>query len=174
MNFNNILEIHKINKDELNGNKELTNDYLVEELLIELGYNRKIDKTVKKFNGNELDWITGDIGVYVYPCGKSINNEIENEAVQHCINAKVNTLVLTDGININVISIEENNRYSISLSSLSDTDYKVLEALSKEGYNREVLAKARKSSIDRERFIEIVENGLDEIASVINIMANEK
>ena len=173
MNFNNILEIHKINKDELNGNKELTNDYLVEELLIELGYNRKIDKTVKKFNGNELDWITGDIGVYVYPCGKSINNEIENEAVQHCINAKVNTLVLTDGINIKVISIEENNRYSISLSSLSDTDYKVLEALSKEGYNRDVLAKARKSSIDRERFIEIVENGLDEIASVINIMANE-
>ena len=60
INFEEIKETLEVNRDSIVNDRELTDEYIVDDLMLALGYNKKRDASIKKVRD-------GQIGIPVSP-----------------------------------------------------------------------------------------------------------
>jgi len=121
--FKEVAEIVEINREEMVLNKELTEDLVAEDILLNLGYNRKRDRDVRKQNNGKLDYIIYvegkmRIGMSVFGLGEEIvDSDKYQDILKEYAQSRLSVIIFTDGENIIVNKYNKNTSwYSIILS----------------------------------------------------------
>ena len=57
LNIKEITETLEFNKDDLKGNRMLTNEIIVDDIMLGLGYNKRRDKSVQRLYDKLIDWM---------------------------------------------------------------------------------------------------------------------
>lgn len=166
INFEFLKDTIEINKDIMVDNADATNDMLVEDILLELGYNRKRDTNVKRLYNEELDWNIlnkgKEIFVKVIPYNEEV--ELDNETIDGDIYIK------TNGIKLGIAIKGGNKVVYVDLRHLSEADRELLNHLSKEGFNYELLEEITKHKLltaDEVKSILSEEENMREIYNIV-------
>lgn len=150
VNISDMLETLNACYDEMNGDVEATNDIIIDDLLIALGYNRKRNKNIKKVRNGKVDWEIAvtqkdTIAIKVYAIGTEIKDKARLEVIEASESNKFSVLVITNGEFINVLrfvdkksSFEEIADIHIK-KDMDDKDIAVLSAISKDGFDLSIL-----------------------------------
>jgi hypothetical protein len=173
----------EVNKEDMKGDKDLTNDLVVEDFLVILGYNRKRDKQVRKVSDAEVDWTIikenlQSMAFKVYPININID-EIEpkeiDRAAEYCNQKDLNVLVVTNG---SMIKIFRTNLATVKgyedvckinlIAPVSDNDAMVLDAISKEKFNLVKLEEVSKASaISTEKILKVLGDNKSELNTFV-------
>ena len=166
ISFEFLKETIEINKDIMVDNVDATNDMLVDDILLELGYNRKRDINVKRLYNEELDWNIinegKEIFVKVIPYNEEV--ELDNETIDGDIYIK------TNGIKLGIAIKGGNKVVYVDLRHLSVADRELLNHLSKEGFNYELLEEITKHKLltaDEVKSILSEEENMREIYNIV-------
>lgn len=166
INFEFLKDTIEINKDIMVDNADATNDMLVDDILLELGYNRKRDINVKRLYNEELDWNIlnkgKEIFVKVIPYNEEV--ELDNETIDGDIYIK------TNGIKLGIAIKGGNKVVYVDLRHLSEADRELLNHLSKEGFNYELLEEITKHKLltaDEVKSILSEEENMREIYNIV-------
>ena len=135
--------------DEARQSKGAANE-VVEETLRELGYSKRDKDNVRKLFQKQLDWLIRSkgtiIGVVVNKLDTNLADAATDDLFEQAISRKVNILIITDGKIYNVLRYSNKDGKkayikvdSIDISSLSDKNMRVLNAISAEGIDVKVL-----------------------------------
>lgn len=135
--------------DEARQSKGAANE-VVEETLRELGYSKRDKDNVRKLFQKPLDWLIRSkgtiIGVVVNKLDTNLADIATDELFGQAMNRKVNILIITDGKIYNVFRYSNKDAKkayikvdSIDISSLSDKNMRVINAISAEGIDVKVL-----------------------------------
>lgn len=155
--FQEILETIQYREQDIHNNPFETNDLLLDDLLLSLGYNKKREKGVKAIYSGEADWeIAIDntarytILVYGYN-GELPSNEKIDTFLNYSNSRGFEYKVLTDGKTIYIYNNE--GKYEIP-NIFDDSADEVLELLSKDGWSTESLS---------ELFISVTPESIEEL-----------
>ena len=166
ISFEFLKETIEINKNIMVDNADATNDMLVDDILLELGYNRKRDINVKRLYNEELDWNIlnkgKEIFVKVIPYNEEV--ELDNETIDGDIYIK------TNGIKLGIAIKGGNKVVYVDLRHLSAADRELLNHLSKEGFNYELLEEITKHKLltaDEVKSILSEEENMREIYNIV-------
>lgn len=166
ISFEFLKETIEINKNIMMDNADATNDMLVDDILLELGYNRKRDVNVKRLYNEELDWNIlnkgKEIFVKVIPYNEEV--ELDNETIDGDIYIK------TNGIKLGIAIKGGNKVVYVDLRHLSEADRELLNHLSKEGFNYELLEEITKHKLltaDEVKSILSEEENMREIYNIV-------
>ena len=166
ISFEFLKETIEITKNIMVDNVDATNDMLVDDILLELGYNRKRDINVKRLYNEELDWNIinegKEIFVKVIPYNEEV--ELDNETIDGDIYIK------TNGIKLGIAIKGGNKVVYVDLRHLSVADRELLNHLSKEGFNYELLEEITKHKLltaDEVKSILSEEENMREIYNIV-------
>lgn len=166
ISFEFLKETIEVNKNIMVDNADATNDMLVDDILLELGYNRKRDINVKRLYNEELDWNIlnkgKEIFVKVIPYNEEV--ELDNETIDGDIYIK------TNGIKLGIAIKGGNKVVYVDLRHLSAADRELLNHLSKEGFNYELLEEITKHKLltaDEVKSILSEEENMREIYNIV-------
>lgn len=152
--------------NKLRGDKNETNELLVDEVVKTLGYNKRLDKNVRRKVSEDVDWelihSSGvKIAIKVYPYGEEINDSELRELEDKLKDQDYDIIIVTDGINLSMarpehpifhvlrcdlLNLTENsesafNALSNEGLSLGVVDYSIHDDLLTEGYVSEFITK---------------------------------
>ena len=176
----NIVELREtleLNRNEIMNNHLLTNEYMIDDIMRELGYNKRRNKDVKRLLDKPIDWevlSTGSprLAVKVFALGEPISNERLHEAMNYCKDRPFSIFIVTNGEALTVCRYNKVKREyaevcDISLlEELSDTKKAVIEAISNDGFNLEVIDNiVSERDISPEKVMEVLKNNLGVLAS---------
>ena len=87
-NINELKETLELNRSEILHNHSLTNEYMIDDIMRELGYNKRRNKDVKRLLDKPIDWevlSTGSprLAVKVFALGDSINDDELQESMNY-------------------------------------------------------------------------------------------
>lgn len=151
-----LRETLKINYDDMLNDRMMTNDLIVDDLMVELGYNKKRDKLVKRLFNETIDWEVRSenneckLAVRVFALGTEIDTDFTIElktVMEYCAEKKFSVLVVTDGKALTICRYDkEKNSYKevidISIEDeLGETENLLLNAISKNEFSTEVIDK---------------------------------
>ncbi|WP_302320425.1 hypothetical protein, partial [uncultured Duncaniella sp.] len=57
LNIKEITETLEFNKEDLKGNRQLTNEMIVDDIMLGLGYNKRRDRSIQRLFDGLIDWI---------------------------------------------------------------------------------------------------------------------
>lgn len=152
LNIEELRETLKINKSDMTDNRMLTNELIVDDIMVGLGYNKKRDTSVKRLYNSKVDWevvtATGSrLAVKVYAPNEELLESEFNEAIEFCTSKRFSIFMTTNGESLDLYrfnkeTIKYVNITKISImNEISDSSYKVLKAISKEGFDLELIDK---------------------------------
>ena len=164
----------------------VVNELVVSDLMIYLGYNRRKDKNVKRVFNKGVDWeIIGDS----YKLGV-ITTKLEEDSIETLeedfsyksgqISKDYNILMITNGRYIRLYIYDEENQSYVEIAYIdiceyNDSNDEILDAISKDGFNIDVLNKILASqSISAEDIREMLVNHREEIISFISSLKDIK
>lgn len=146
INIDEFKETLELNRSEIEHNQSLTNEYLIDDIMSQLGYNKRRNKDVKRMFDKPIDWevlSTGspNLAVKVFALGDEMDNEEVQSAMEYCTGKLFSILVLTNGETLNVYRYNKVKREYTSVceikltDELSELSESVLEAISNDGFN---------------------------------------
>lgn len=146
INIDEFKETLELNRSEIEHNQSLTNEYLIDDIMSQLGYNKRRNKDVKRMFDKPIDWevlSTGspNLAVKVFALGDEMDNEEVQSAMEYCIGKLFSILVLTNGETLDVYRYNKVKREYTSVceikltEELSELSESVLEAISNDGFN---------------------------------------
>ena len=130
-----IKETLELNEEMLKESKYDTNDMLVSDLLIELGYDRKRSNKVQKIRNGNYDWkITTETGKHFIVKTVELHGNVDvaetlvNEFTEYTFAS-----VITDGETLRIFSGEDHKTLVASINIYSDDSVDVLAKISNDG-----------------------------------------
>lgn len=151
-----IRETVECRHDELFKNKQLTNELIVDDLMLGLGYNKKKDTNVKRLFDNVIDWeIQHDNGVSmavkVYGLGSGVSTSEIEELANYSKDKGIQVIIATDIIDTIVCIVDKSNIepvYTVHMiEEMNETDIELLKAISKKEFNIGYIKSLRSKSI---------------------------
>lgn len=138
-------------KHDMENSRPATNDLIVTDILMGLGYNMRRDTSVERIYSGDYDWslesAQGDaVAVYTVPACKEIT--LDNDlmvAFETLSGVPYKVVLVTNAETLEIwkYDTESENKYkrvyTVDFKSLDDTDFNVLEAVSKQGFDEDVL-----------------------------------
>lgn len=178
-NIDELKETLELNRSEILHNHSLTNEYMIDDIMRELGYNKRRNKDVKRLLDKPIDWevlSTGSprLAVKVFALGDPINDDELQESMNYCKDKPFSIFVVTNGeamtiCRYNKVKREYTEVCDISLmEELSDFKKTVLEAISNDGFNLEMIDNiVSEREVSPEKVKEVVKNNLGMLASYV-------
>lgn len=160
---------------EMENSSQLTNELIVDDLILGLGYNKKRDHNVLRIFDKPFDWeiaVSGcKLAIKVFSLSTE-NLALDTEALDYIEANNIEIIVATNGKKLQLMGESE---YTINLlGELKQTDYEVLAALSKDTFNKEFLESLGKAkTITEEEMVDIFIQSKEQLASVLESRANE-
>lgn len=160
---------------EMENSSQLTNELIVDDLILGLGYNKKRDHNVLRTFDKPFDWEIAVSGCKLAIKVFSLSTEnivLNAEALDYIEANNIEIVVATNGKKLQLMGESE---YTINLlGELKQTDYEVLAALSKDTFNKEFLESLGKAEvITEDEMIDIFIQSKEQLASVLESRANE-
>lgn len=138
-------------KHDMENSRPATNDLIVTDILMGLGYNMRRDTSVERIYSGDYDWslesAQGDaVAVYTVPACKEIT--LDNDlmvAFETLSGVPYKVVLVTNAETLEIwkYDTESENKYkrvyTVDFKSLDDTDFKVLDAVSKQGFDEDIL-----------------------------------
>lgn len=174
-----IKETLNLKRDEMSNNRELTNELIIDDLMIYLGYNKKRDINVKKASNSKLDWEITEpgnhrIALKVYAINEEIEQPEISEAIEACKSKKFSILIITNGETLILYRHNKNEgeyieAYRLNIcEELSDSDNSVLSAISKETFDLKVIDNLLNNKlITKEDVFKIFKDNSDKFKKVL-------
>lgn len=136
--------------EDMKGDKEATDDLVVDDLLLDLGYNKKRNKNIKRYHGDEIDWSIktpsgNSIAVKVYALNTELPSAEREKTIQLCKGKKTDVVVITNGAYIEVLRFVENlDDYKIVdnihvTKTIPDSGLEILSAISMDGFDLSII-----------------------------------
>lgn len=178
-NIEELKETLELNRNEIMHNHSLTNEYMIDDIMRELGYNKRRNKDVKRLLDKPIDWevlSTGSprLAVKVFALGDPIDDAELQESMSYCKDKPFSIFIVTNGeamtiCRYNKVKREYTEVCDISLlEKLTDTKRSVLEAISNDGFNLEIIDNiVSERDISPEKVKEIMKNNLGMLASYV-------
>lgn len=178
-NIEELKETLELNRSEIMHNHSLTNEYMIDDIMRELGYNKRRNKDVKRLLDKPIDWevlSTGSprLAVKVFALGDPIDDAELQESMSYCKDKPFSIFIVTNGeamtiCRYNKVKREYTEVCDISLlEKLTDTKRSVLEAISNDGFNLEIIDNiVSERDISPEKVKEIMKNNLGMLASYV-------
>lgn len=150
INLEVLRETIKERKRDMSGNRSLTNELAIDDLMIILGYNKKRDTSVYRLYDKDVDWKV------VYPTGSriavrtfAVDEEVNEDEAAGTFNLAVQedtaTVILTNGTDIKIYAINNFEQKYVEVAELNifnELDAitnKVLTLISKSGFDRSAI-----------------------------------
>lgn len=182
MDFKYTSKVLEINKDRLIGNRELTNEILVDDIMINLGYNKKLMNSINRvYTNDKVDWVVcidGHTRILLKTVPYGTITKIE-DSIEIEWESIFDFYLITNGVDIDIydINIDKNNPLlSISIFNEDKITSNILKFISLEEYSKEEIIK-----IYDNKFItkDILENKIHSIKynvskSILNILEYEE
>ena len=178
-NIKELSETLKYNYSDISDNRALTNEFMVGDILVELGYNKKRDRAVKRLYGHELDWeVEGSSGIILavktLMIDEGFPEDIINSAFTFAKDKGVEILLITNGEIIKFFKLKsDKSGYKLLKNidinkSLDESSEKVISAISKPTLDLAYLSElADKETITSNELRELIVNRADELVTVI-------
>ena len=173
MNLSFVKETLDLNREELAGNKELTNELLIDDIMIELGYNMKRNLGVRRFYGSDIDWAICIDGhnrfvVKTIGYGNEISPKLSNTKEEI---DTFDLIIITDGERFTIYNLKSEDTdpiFDINIFNDSDAVNEILTYISMDEYAVEKLQELYESSLlNTEKIIAIIHNNTDVIVQTI-------
>lgn len=167
LNLSFVKETIEINRGELVGNRALTNELLVDDIMLALGYNKKRNTGVKRIYGFDLDWEVcidehNRFVVKTVGYGDDILNGI-NDTAKAIRNFDL--IIVTNGERMAIYNLnmnEEDPILNINIFDETDTVNDVLTHISMSNYSVEKLGELYEASLlTAEKLTEIMRENVD-------------
>lgn len=168
-----VKETMEINKEELKGNRELTNELLIDDIMLALGYNKKRNTGVKRIYGSDVDW---DISIneqkrFVIKTIGYEDSLAELGIEQTADMENYDLSIITNGKILNIYNLKidkANPILSISITDESEDVVEVLKYLSFEEYsNEKIIEIYERTLINNEKIRVIIKDNIDEVSKSI-------
>lgn len=185
INIEELRETLEINKVDMTNNRSLTNEYMIDDMMIQLGYNKRRDKSVKRLVDSIIDWeVVASTGakaaVKVYAVGEKLSDEELNNAIKFCADKRFSIFIVTNGETITIFRFnKENQQYTKVcdiniLEDINDTQKIVIESICKDTFNLENIDNIiSKSNITDDDIISVIESNIDELANNVTTFLND-
>jgi predicted nucleic acid-binding Zn-ribbon protein len=158
INIEELRETLEARKDDMLNNRALTNELIVDDIMVELGYNKKRDANVKRLYSGQIDWEikTDDkrrMAVKVFALGEVIDPEEVKQTMDMCKEKRYSILLITNGQAITVCRYSKETISYIEVSDidmtqdLSEDNLNLLEAISKSTFNLDYIDNLLKSVV---------------------------
>ena len=181
-----IRDTVEINIEDLRASKEDVNDLIVSDLLVNIGYNRKKDKNVKKLTDSELDWHieneSGTIGVKIYALDDEQYETEKAEIEKYCLSENIDILLVIQGDKLSVYRCQKDKNsvqevegaVQVDLKEdLSESALSIIEAISKEGFDLSKIDDiVNVLELTSEELAEIIKESSEEIVKLVNTFKN--
>lgn len=184
INLNILRETFESSQEDMLKNKSLTNELLVDDLMLELGYNKKRDKSVKRFYKGNIDWLVNSdenqeiLAVKTFPVGEAIYYAEVQGLLNLLTDRKILVILVTNGITITIYCynhLDNNYKYLTNIDifkELTDDQNFILDTISKDKLNNNVIRELIETNyISEEKVISILKTNID---SIINIISNKE
>lgn len=179
LNVAEIAETLELNSEELKGNRMLTNEIIVDDIMLGLGYNKKRDKQVQRLYTGVLDWVAVStsgrklaVKVFAYD-EDALNNEELTEALNFCLEKRYSVVIVTDGAQLAVFRYDKVKAVYISVSTLNlkgeltEQEQNVIKAISKDTFDTDYLDSLTTPQVSLDKAYEIIESNKQDIVSGI-------
>lgn len=177
-----VQETIELRSEDIRENPFETNNLLMDDILIALGYNKRRIPGVKAVYSDYADWeitVNGEkrfiIAVYGNKANKPTSDQLAN-SLNFINNEDFDFLVLTDGERLSIYNKDGNEITDIQ-SIFADEADEVLELISKDGYNAEALEDMTNTgNITKDTILEVLSstNTLQYIIGELQIKATDK
>ena len=146
----NLRDIIAINRESIENDSSLMNEIVIDELMLDLGYNKKRDQSVKRIHNGQLDWEIKQggeslIGVKVFALLDTETADEIQAAKEYGLENKIEVLLITNGNTIGILSLDYNKDEYEEIAvidineEITDREIAILQAISKEELNLEEL-----------------------------------
>lgn len=179
-NINEIRELLEINRSEMTNDRDATNDLIIDDLMVELGYNRKRDKSVKRLHNESIDWevlsATGSrIAVKVFAIGEPLSQQELDTAMKFSADKRFSIFLVSNGEALTICRYQkERGEYaevcdiSFTQESLDDKQTNCLSAIAKDTWDLQLIdSLIVKYTISDDKIIDIIKSSLDDICKVV-------
>lgn len=148
MNFKDILETIELNKEDLAEDRIMMNELVVDDIMQGLGYNKRKNKSVKRITAGIIDWAVSEdevnkLAVRTYPLNESVDESMIKQTAPFCKNNNYQIILYTNGLNYSIYRLADDEYKEITSFNIEtpvdDANKKLLEAISKDGYNLELI-----------------------------------
>ena len=112
-NIEELSETLKYNYSDMSDNRALTNELMVSDILVELGYNKKRDRAVRRLFEQDFDWViegtTGiDLIVKTLVISAGFSDEVISETFELAKQRGAEVLLITNGEVTRVYKLKTN------------------------------------------------------------------
>ena len=148
MNFKDILETIELNKEDLAEDRIMMNELVVDDIMQGLGYNKRKNKSVKRITAGIIDWAVSEdevnkLAVRTYPLNESVDESMIKQTAPFCKNNNYQIILYTNGLNYSIYRLADDEYKEITSFNIEtpvdNANKKLLEAISKDGYNLELI-----------------------------------
>lgn len=158
INFEEIKETLEVNRDSIINDRELTDEYIVDDLMLALGYNKKRDANVKKVRDGQIDWEVLDDGkiklaVKVFSISDGEEPDELSSTLKFCADKRIKVVLVTNGEKITIYRYDKYKAEYAKVTvinitvELSETDNLILKAISKNEFNTDIIDEAMKPKL---------------------------
>lgn len=183
-----LLETIEINRKEMSKSAALTNELVIDDIMIGLGYNKKKDSSVKRVYDSGVDWEViesnkAKLSVKVLALGESLDNceETCKEAFDLSADRYFSLMIVT---NAEALKLYRYNKHTskyvhVKTIELNETinsnndDIALIKAISKSTYDLSVIDEYLTPSVSYDSIREAINNNLNKIAETINSLLAE-
>lgn len=134
LSLHDLVEIRDIKNDEIQGNQRATDEILVDELMVALGYDQKRKKSVRKVNQVDIDWLIGTdddkrIAVKTLGYGYEIDTNTVDKVISYITNNEYQYGFITNGNDLVVVTRQVGYDNPIFETKILDDESKALDIL---------------------------------------------
>lgn len=183
----NLKEVLQDRKEELSLSREMTNDFLIEDLLLMLGYNKRKNKNIKRlYNNSAMDWeiLIGEntrICVNVYAVDSDLKCTDITETLEFAKDVQASVIIVTDGIKINIYKISKDKEQfnlvkELDITNLATTDIDILQAITESKCNMSYLDSVveNNNNITTIKVSDTIRKNIEAVSRMIANMLNTK
>lgn len=179
LNINEIRETLQINRSDMTNNRMLTNELIIDDFMVGLGYNKKRDTSVKRCYNGEVDWEVSSptgfrIAVKVFAIGETLIQEELDKAMAYAGEKRFSIFIVTNGEALTVCRyIKDKGVYAevcdINFEDeLDEIGESVLSAISKDTFDLQLIDKyVKQPTMTDDEMTELIISCKEDIASVV-------
>lgn len=172
MNLQSIKETIELNLEDITGNRELTNEIVIDDIMLSMGYNKKRVRGVKRVYNSDIDWeiiINEEHRFIVRTIGYGEELKINSEDIINN-HRGFDFLVITDGNYIELYSEKLDTKEPIIKTKLEDEEdfSSILEKLGLNGYSYKSIEELFSTQLlTIEELNNVIDNNIDKITNFI-------
>lgn len=186
LNIKEITETIEFNKEDLKCNRMLTNEIIVDDIMLGLGYNKRRDKSVQRIYNKLIDWMVvttsgKKIAFKVLSLDETMDSASDmDDTIKYCTEARYSLLIIITGITLTVLRY---NKVDINYAKVKDIslekelesiDEQIIDAISKETFNIDIIDSLLKPTFNYDNLIEIIVDNKQNLSEYIaNLVGKE-